>query len=408
MPPSAPIRAPVAVARRLLSSPLVDLLCGPHGIDRYLELIRPDLTLHDARAEVLSVRRQTDRSVTLTLRPNAAWAGLRAGQFVAVGVEIDGVRQTRTYSPAGSEHGSGAALELTVTAHPQGLVSRHLQREVRPGAILHLGTAQGAFALPDPRPERLVLISGGSGVTPVMSMLRTLCDEDHDGQIAFVHYARTAADWLYERETWALAARHPNVKVCYRATRGSSGPQRRGNGGRESGGRANEGRANGGRANGGRANGGGANGGGGRLSAATLRALIGDLNGVHVAVCGPPSLIRSVRAIWAQVDGGAERVMAETFTPPRVRVGEAGAEGRIRFLRSRRSVPIGAGTLLEQTESAGLSPQFGCRMGICHTCTCRKAAGVVRNVLTGEVSAVPDEDIQLCVSVPAGNVALEI
>src|ERR1700722_14201388 len=181
MPPSAPIRAPAAVARRLLSSPLVDLLCGPHGIDRYLELIRPDLTLHDARAEVVSVRRQTDRSVTLNLRPNAAWSGLRAGQFVAVGVEIDGVRHTRTYSPAGSEHGSEAALELTVTAHPQGLVSRHLEHGVPPGAILHLGTAQGAFALPDPRPERLVLISGGSGVTPVMSMLRTLCDENHDG-----------------------------------------------------------------------------------------------------------------------------------------------------------------------------------------------------------------------------------
>jgi stearoyl-CoA 9-desaturase NADPH oxidoreductase len=379
MPLSPPIRRPVAVARRLLSSPLVDLLCGPHGIDRYLELIRPDLTLHEARAEVVSVRRQTDRSVTLTLRPNAAWAGLRAGQFVAVGVEIDGVRQTRTYSPAGSEHDSRVALELTVTAHEQGLVSRHLHRNVRPGAILHLGTAQGVFALPDPRPDRLVLISGGSGVTPVMSMLRTLCDEGDDGQIAFIHYARTPADWLYEPETRAFAARHPNLKLCYRATRGRS-----------------------------RASGGGANAGGGRLSAATLRALIGDLRGAHVAVCGPPSLIRSVRAIWAQVNGGAERVLAETFTPPPVSFAEVGAEGRIRFLRSRRSVAIGPGTLLEQIESAGLSPQFGCRMGICHTCTCRKAAGVVRNVLTGEVSAEEDEDIQLCVSVPAGNVALEI
>jgi ferredoxin len=84
------------------------------------------------------------------------------------------------------------------------------------------------------------------------------------------------------------------------------------------------------------------------------------------------------------------------------------AEGRLRFLRSNRSVAVGTGTLLEQAESAGLAPQFGCRMGICHTCTCRKAAGAVRNVLTGQVSEAPDEDIQLCVSVPAGDVALEI
>jgi ferredoxin len=84
------------------------------------------------------------------------------------------------------------------------------------------------------------------------------------------------------------------------------------------------------------------------------------------------------------------------------------ANGTLRFLRSDRHAPIGAGTLLEQAEASGLSPEFGCRMGICHTCTCRKAAGAVRNVLTGEVSEEEDEDIQLCVSVPAGDVALEI
>src|SRR3954447_9703951 len=99
---------PVATAtRRLLRSPFVDLLVGPHGIDRYLELVRPDITVRDARAKVLSVRRQTPRSVTATLRPNDAWTGFRAGQFVKVGVEIDGVRRTRTYSPACAEqHGA--------------------------------------------------------------------------------------------------------------------------------------------------------------------------------------------------------------------------------------------------------------------------------------------------------------
>src|SRR5882757_4852138 len=97
---------PTATAtRRLLSSRVVDLLLGPHGVDRYLELIRPDLTVSDARAEVAGVRRQTPRSVTVTLRANHAWRGFAPGQFVRVGVEIDGVRRTRTYSPACSEHG---------------------------------------------------------------------------------------------------------------------------------------------------------------------------------------------------------------------------------------------------------------------------------------------------------------
>src|ERR1700759_418229 len=116
---------------------------------------------------------------------------------------MDGVRRTRTYSPASSAH-DRRELELTVTEHPGGLVSGHLLRAARTGAIVHLASAQGMFTLPDPRPERIVLISGGSGVTPVLSMLRTLVDEGHDGEITFLHFARTEADWLYAREVRGL------------------------------------------------------------------------------------------------------------------------------------------------------------------------------------------------------------
>jgi ferredoxin-NADP reductase len=347
--------------RRLLRSNLVDLLVGPHGIDRYLELIRPELTVRDARAEVVAVRRQTPRSVTVTLRPNAAWVGFRSGQFVRVGVEIDGIRRTRTYSPAGPQ--SARELELTITVHPDGVVSEHLHARLAPGTILHLGDAQGEFVLPDPRPARLALISGGSGITPVMSMLRTLCAEGHTGEIAFLHYGRTAADWLYAPEARALAVRHPNLHVAHVATRE----------------------------------------GGEHIAPQAIEALLGDLHGVHAAVCGPPALIDGARAIFG------DRLQAETFTPPTLTLGRDGAaEGTLSFLRSDHSAEIGAGTLLEQAEAAGLTPEFGCRMGICHTCTCRKSAGAVRNVLTGEVSDEEDEDIQLCISVPAGDVALQL
>ena len=353
MPSSA-----TTTTRRILRSSLVDLLVGPHGIDRYLELVKPGLTVNEARAEVIDVRHQTPRSVTVTLRPNAVWRGFRAGQFVRVGVEIDGVRRTRTYSPATSQHRSDGSLELTVTVHPEGLVSRHLESRVRRGAIVHLGSAQGEFVLPDLRPERLVLVSGGSGITPVMAMLRTLCDEGHSGEVTFLHYARTSADWLYRAEVEALAARNPNVRVAYVATRE----------------------------------------GGGHVTAAAL----GEPDGAHAAVCGPPTLIEAVAAIWSGP------LLTETFTPPTLSLTAVAAEGTLSLLRSERSAPIGEGTLLEQVEAAGLSPDFGCRMGICHTCTCRKAAGRVRNILTGEVSDEEDEDVQLCVSVPAGDVALEI
>ncbi len=356
------------LARRLLGSPVVDLLLGPHGVDRYLELISPTLTVTEARAEVAAIRRQTARSVTMTLAPNRAWAGFEAGQYVAVGVEIDGVRRTRTYSPAGSALRPGE-LELTVTEHPGGVVSGHFLRAARRGAIVHLASAQGAFTLPRPRPERLVLISGGSGITPVLSMLRTLLDEGHDGEVAFLHFARTEADWLYEREVRALADGRPGLRVAYRATRGA----------RPS-----------------------------RLDAAALRALIGDARDATAAVCGPPSLVDAAPAIWFEAGGDPERVLTETFTPPRLLVTGKAATGTLRFLRSDRAAPLAEGTLLEQAEAAGLSPRFGCRMGICHTCTCRKTAGAVRNLRTGAVSDEDNEDIQLCISAPAGDVALEL
>ncbi len=352
---------PVMTAtRRFLKSPLVDLLVGPHGIDRYLELIRPDLTISEARARIVAVERQTAHSVTLRIRPNAAWPGFQAGQFIRVGVEIEGVRRTRTYSPASSQYAASDQLELTVSFLPDGLVSGYLRRE-NPGGTVHLGPADGEFVLPAQRPERLALVSGGSGVTPVMAMLRTLCDEGHTGEVTFIHYGRARANWLYEHQVRELAAAHPNVRAHYIATRE----------------------------------------GGARFS----RHGLGLTADTHVAVCGPPRLIDAVRAEWSDAPA---HVIAETFTPPTLALAGAAAAGTLRFTQSGTSVPIVDGTLLEQAEAAGLAPEFGCRMGICHTCTCRKAAGAVRNVLTGEVSDEEDEDIQLCISVPAGDVALEI
>ena len=168
---------PRRLGRRLLSSGLLEALAYPHGVDRYVELVRPLLVRREVRAEVIAVRHQTPKSVTLTLCPNENWRGLRAGQFVGVTVEIDGVRETRPYSPAGSQHAAAGVLELTVSTHPEGRVSRYLREHARPGMIVGLTQAQGEFVLPDPRPERVLLISGGSGITPVMAMLRTLCEE---------------------------------------------------------------------------------------------------------------------------------------------------------------------------------------------------------------------------------------
>jgi ferredoxin-NADP reductase len=364
---------PHRLARRLLGSALAEALTTPHGVDRYVELVRPAFSLRDVRAEVVAVRRATARSVTLTLRPNANWEGFRAGQFVRLSTEVDGVRRTRCYSPASSAH-VGDLIELTAHEQPDGEVSPFLRATARPGTVVSLSQAEGDFVLPDTRPGALLLISGGSGITPVMSMLRTLCEEGHDGPVAFLHYARDEHDVAYADELAALAARHPNVRLLRVFSRSPQAGELAGRFGRDH-----------------------------------VRVAGIDPAEALTFACGPTALVEAVRTTWAEDELDA-RLYVEQFAPPApARVETDGVvAGSVRFARSGREAPSTGAPLLDQAEAAGLTPESGCRMGICHTCTCRKLEGAVRDVRTGEVSTAPDELIQICVNAPVGDVTLDI
>ena len=344
----------------MLGSDLLDLLTGPHGVDRYTELVAPTWTLGEPRAKVIDVRRTTPRSVTLTLAPNESFTSahtVKAGQYVNLTVEIDGRRHTRCYSPANAE--GTANLELTIGQHDGGLVSNYLYERARRGMVVGLAGVGGDFVLPAQRPRRILFVSGGSGITPVMAMLRTLVAERHQGEIAFVHYARTAAEACYRAELAAM----PGVRVLHGYTRSDAGD------------------------------------------------LVGRFGPEHLAVampspdvvfvCGPTPLVEAVRT-------HCDNVYTESFVPPVLEAPANPSGGRITFSDSGVDVVDDGRSLLEQAESAGLSPENGCRMGICHTCTRRKTAGTVRNLITGSISTAPDEDVQICVSVPVGDVDLSL
>jgi hypothetical protein len=152
------------IAQRVLSSDLLDLLTGPHGVDRYTELVTPTWTSGEARAKVVDVRRTTPRSVTLTLTPNAAFTdrhAVKAGQFVNVTVEIDGRTHSRCYSPANVE--GSLQLELTIGQHDGGLVSTYLYERARRGMVVGLDGVGGDFVLPAPgadgRPRRILFVT---------------------------------------------------------------------------------------------------------------------------------------------------------------------------------------------------------------------------------------------------------
>lgn len=320
----------------------------------------PAWSLTQPRARVTAVRRRTPRSVTLTLRPNAVFPGLRAGQHLNLSIDIDGRRHTRCYSPANAE--GDRELELTVGLHDGGLVSTYLHRHARPGMVVGLDGPGGDFVLPPVRPQRILLISGGSGITPVMSMLRTLRAEGYiaaGGQLAFVHYARTRAEACY-RDELALM---PDVRVLHGFTREDQYTDLQG-----------------------------------YFGADHLHAAMPDPELVYV--CGPPALVAAVREHCAAA-------IAENFVPPVFATSADPAGGRVAFRGSGVTVTDDGRPLLQQAESAGLQPASGCRMGICRTCSCRKTVGTVRNLVTGTLST-GDEDIQICVSVPVGDVELAL
>ena len=357
---------------QLARSRVVAALASPHGVDHYLARINPMWAAHEVRARVVDVRREThtpDAPVaTLTLQPTSSWRGHRAGQYVQVGLDVPGSarRMTRCFSVSSAASGPGEQITVTVRAHAEGQVSRRLV-DAEPGLVLHLSQAQGDFTLPvspaTPGIDPLLFITGGSGITPAMSMLRTLLRDGYEGRagraVTFLHFARSPEDQIYADELARIASDDNDVTVDLRH-------------------------------------------GDATFSELELRRLVPRFRDTDTWACGPAGMIELVRAAYAD----SPRLRLELFKPPTTSSGAA--EGHLTFAATDRQVANSGASILEQAEGAGLSPTFGCRMGICFSCTTRKAEGTVRNVLSGTESSLPDEDIQICVSAPVGDCVVDL
>lgn len=361
----------MAITDRILSSRALAALTSPHGVDRYLELVNPMWAASEVRARVVGVRREAPDVATLTLQPTSTWRGHRAGQYVQVGLEtpaMPGRRLTRCFSISSAASAPGEAITLTIRAHEEGQVSKFLVRDARPGQILHLSQAEGDFTLPGspatPSPYPLLMISGGSGITPVMSQLRTLLRDGYDGRanrkVTFIHFARSPEHQIYAEELAAIAAVNNDVDV--HTFYGDE-----------------------------------------QFSDIGLARIVPDFHRVDTWACGPAPMIELIRAAYGE---DSDKLHVEFFKAPTAATGTA--EGEVTFTRSGMSAANTGASLLEQAEERGLTPEFGCRMGICFSCTATKSEGTVRNVLTGEESSLPGEEIRICVSAPVGNCAVEI
>ncbi len=367
-PATATARVPLRERLRKLAGAAVT----PLDLDDVLDVFHPLRSGAPLRGRIVEVRPETADSATIVVKPGKDWAGHVPGQYVRVGAEVDGVRLWRTYSLTHGPRRDGC-LSITVKAIPGGVVSNHLVRRARPGQMLQLAQAQGEFVLPDPLPAKLLLVTAGSGITPVIGMLRNLYSRATAPavDITLVHVNTDESSAIFRDELRAHAADgHLTLIERYDDRDGLldvAHPER------------------------------------------GLAALVPDLDERLAYACGPAGLLDALETFHAE--RGLE-LTTERFRP--VVLGETGEGGTLTFTSGATVEADGDTPLLDAGESAGVLMPSGCRIGVCFGCVLSLKDGAVRDLRNGAITrAVPGETgpegvpIQTCVSAAAGDCTVD-
>jgi stearoyl-CoA 9-desaturase NADPH oxidoreductase len=352
---------------RLRALRAVRSLFSPLLPDDYLELINPLWSTRELRGRIERIEAETAEAATVTIRPGFEWTGHRPGQYLRIGVVVDGVHHWRAYSLTSDPGRADGCISITPKLVEAGKVSPYLVRDARPGEIVRLGGVEGTFVLPDPAPEKLLFISAGSGITPIMSMLSSLNRGGAVGDVVHIHSARTADVVIFGDRLRAIGDAHEGFDLRLRLTAEQ-----------------------------------------GRVSPADLDQLCPDWRERHAFVSGPAEMLDALTRHW-ELEGDPEMLELERFQPMIGGEPGGGEGGPIRFSKSRVEARCdGATPILAAGEEAGATLPFGCRMGICHTCVGELRSGRVRDLRTGEVHGSEGEMVRTCVNAPEGPIEIAL
>ncbi len=336
----------------------------------YLDLFSPLRSGADLRGRITAVKFETKDAATIEIQPGADWAGHIPGQYLRIGIDVEGIRQWRAYSLTHGPRADGR-ISITVKAVPDGLVSTHLVRQAKPGTLVHLEQAAGEFVLPTDG-GRLLFVTAGSGITPVVGMLRNLFPVTDSGvvrlprsdhyEITVVHVAPTEPDSIFLRDLQALDKAGAITLIArYDDTHGV-------------------------------------------LDINQLADLVPDLATRTTFACGPAGLMD---ALQEHHDQRGWPLFTEQFRTKRIVAGEGGT---LTFANGKTIEAAGDTPILDIAESAGVLMPSGCRMGICFGCVLPLQEGVVRDLRNGEITTATPGDgvnIQTCISAAAGDCHLD-
>jgi ferredoxin-NADP reductase len=358
--PNVPrLQRTVLRAVRAFTSPLLP--------DDYLELINPLWSTRELRGRIEEIRRETPDAATVVIRPGYDWMGHEPGQYLRIGIDTGGRRHWRAYSITSDPDRPDGFVSITVKNVDEGVVSPCLAKRGRPGSIVSLGGVEGTFTLPDPLPEKLLFVSAGSGITPIMSMLRSLAHQDRLDDAILIHSAPTSEDVIFGDELRRLEQRHEGFRLHEQHTKEQ-----------------------------------------GRITPESLDELCPDWREREGFISGPGPMLDAMTEHWEK-ESDCERLHMERFQPIIGSAGEEGEGGTIRFRRSDCDAESdGSKPILVTGEDAGLELPFGCREGICHTCVGTLRSGQVRDLRTGKVSGDHGDTVQTCINAPEGPIEIDL
>src|SRR4051794_16234085 len=336
--------------------------------DDYLELINPLWSTQELRGRIERIEPETADAVTVVIRPGWEWPGHEPGQYLRVGMPVNGIHHWRAYSITSDPDRADGCISITPKLVESGKVSPYLVRTARRGVIVRLGGVEGTFTLPDPLPEKMLFISAGSGITPIMSMLRSIARRRALADVVPLHSARTAGEVIFQAQLRDIDDRNPGYRLHLQLT----GEQ-------------------------------------GRMSPADLDRLCPDWREREAFVSGPADMLAAITAHWQEQLGDTERLHVEHFQPYLGEHAGQGDGGTIHFCASDvHGESDGSKPILVAGEDAGAILPFGCRMGICHTCVGRLRSGKIRDLRTGEAHGQAGEMVRTCVNAPEGAIEIEL
>jgi ferredoxin-NADP reductase/DMSO/TMAO reductase YedYZ heme-binding membrane subunit len=283
------------------------------------------------------------------------------GQYLILKPQIDGQKVRRSYTISSSPTRNGYC-ELTIKREERGLVSRYMHDVLREGSVLDITAPAGRFTFRGVEAERIVMIAGGVGITPLMAKIRYLTDLAWPGTIHLIFSVKTEKDIIFREELENLQKRFANFKATVTLSRELSpawGGER------------------------------------GRITSALLTRVVADLAGSRVHLCGPTEMTEPVITMLRDLGVPADQIKVESFiSPSRTKTTEAAAPsdqrngfvdhevdkavGSLRFARSEKLVTdLGGKTILEIAEDQAISLPYDCRSGICGQCKTKLVSGTV-------------------------------